>query len=77
LSTRKDFMTNHELAFYGWKEGAAHRFFGPPNVPDPWHVKKVSPNRMVHLTEKPDELARRASSASNPHVPSARHDGRG
>ena len=24
--TRKDFMTNHELAFYGWREGAAHRF---------------------------------------------------
>ena len=58
--TRKDFMTNHELAFYGWKEGAAHRFFGPPNVPDVWPVKKVSPNKMVHLTEKPVELARRA-----------------
>jgi transposase InsO family protein len=66
-----------ELAFYGWKEGAAHRFFGPPNVPDVWPVKEVSPNKMVHLTEKPDELARRASSALNPHVPSASHDGRG
>jgi hypothetical protein len=58
--TRTDSMTNHELAFYGWREGAAHRFFGPPNVPDVWPVKKVSPNRMVHLTEKPVELARRA-----------------
>ena len=58
--TRKDFMTNHELAFYGWREGAAHRFFGPSNVPDVWPVKKVSPNKMVHLTEKPVELARRA-----------------
>ena len=58
--TRKDFMTNHEWAFYGWREGAAHRFFGPPNVPDVWPVKKVSPNKMVHLTEKPVELARRA-----------------
>ena len=27
---------------------------------DLWHVKKVSPNTMVHLTEKPVELARRA-----------------
>ena len=58
--TRKDFMTNHELAFCGWREGAAHRFFGPPNVPDVWPAKKVSPNKMVHLTEEPVELARRA-----------------
>jgi DNA modification methylase len=58
--TRKDFMGAHELAFYGWKEGAAHRFFGPPNVPDLWHVKKVAPNAMVHLTEKPVELSRLA-----------------
>jgi len=58
--TRKDFMGNHEWCFYGWKEGAAHRYFGPPNVPDVWSVKKVSPTKMVHLTEKPVELARRA-----------------
>ena len=31
-----------------------------PNATDLWHVKKVSPNAMVHLTEKPVELARRA-----------------
>jgi DNA modification methylase len=58
--TRKDFLGNHEWAFYGWREGAAHRFFGPPNIPDTWSVKKVSPAAMVHLTEKPVELARRA-----------------
>ncbi len=46
--------------FYGWREGAAHRFFGPPNVPDVWSVKKVNPASMVHLTEKPVELARLA-----------------
>jgi len=57
---RKDFMGNHEWCFYGWREGAAHRFFGPPNVPDVWEVKKVAPQKMVHLTEKPVELARRA-----------------
>jgi hypothetical protein len=32
--TRKDYMGNHEWAFYGWREGAAHQFFGPPNVTD-------------------------------------------
>lgn len=58
--TRKDFMGNHEWCFYGWKEGAAHRWFGPNNVTDVWQVKKVSPQAMVHLTEKPVELAFRA-----------------
>jgi DNA modification methylase len=121
--TRKDFMGNHEWCFYGWREGAAHQFFGAdnvfdvweiaqadgagkkvmdladgfalgdedgprlaitPKVPaaakarmitladdrpfyfyaagprDVWRVKKVSPQKMVHLTEKPVELAIRA-----------------
>ncbi len=58
--TRKDFMGAHEQAFYGWKEGAAHHFFGPANVPDLWAVKKVNPQSMIHLTEKPVELAVRA-----------------
>ncbi len=90
--TRKDFMTNHEWCFYGWREGAGHKFVGPNNIPDTWNpvylpadkdgqpvrvveiapevyeglpldvwkVKKVSPQAMVHLTEKPVELAVRA-----------------
>jgi DNA modification methylase len=58
--TRKDFMGNHEWAFYGWREGAAHRFVGPNNAADVWSVKKVNPQSMVHLTEKPVELAARA-----------------
>jgi DNA modification methylase len=58
--TRKDFMGAFELAFYGWKEGAAHQYFGPNNATDLWHVKKVNPQSMVHLTEKPVELAVRA-----------------
>jgi DNA modification methylase len=58
--TRKDFMGAFEICFYCWKEGAAHQFFGPNNVPDLWEVKKVNPQSMVHLTEKPVELAVRA-----------------
>ena len=58
--TRKDFMGNHEWCFYGWREGAAHKFYGPANVPDVWSIKKVNPQSMVHLTEKPVELAVRA-----------------
>jgi len=63
--TRKDFMGNHEWCFYGWKEGAAHRFFGPANITDVWSVKKVSPQSMIHLTEKPVELAVRAMQYSS------------
>ena len=55
--TRKDFMGAHEVCYYGWREGAAHQFYGPQNVPDLWAVKKVNPQSMVHLTEKPVELA--------------------
>jgi DNA modification methylase len=58
--TRKDFMGNHEWCFYGWKQGAAHQFFGPANASDVWSVKKVNPQLMVHLTEKPVDLAVRA-----------------
>ncbi len=58
--TRKDFMGAHEWCFYGWREGAGHRFFGPKNVPDLWSIKKINPQAMIHLTEKPVELARRA-----------------
>jgi DNA modification methylase len=58
--TRKDFMGNHEWCFYGWREGAAHQFLGPNNATDVWSIKKVNPQSMVHLTEKPVELATRA-----------------
>jgi DNA modification methylase len=69
--TRKDFMGAHEWCFYGWREGAAHQFFGPNNATDLWSVKKVTPQNMVHLTEKPVELAVRAieySSRRGEHV---------
>jgi len=59
-------MGNHEWCFYGWREGAAH-WFNPEitNATDVWSVKKVSPNAMVHLTEKPVELAVRALTYSS------------
>ena len=63
--TRKDFMGNHEWSFYGWREGAAHQFFGPTNALDVWSIKKVNPQSMIHLTEKPVELASRAMGYSS------------
>lgn len=69
--TRKDYMGAHEWCFYGWKEGAAHKFYGPNNAQDIWHVKKIPPQRMEHLTAKPAELAVRAlqySTVAGEHV---------
>jgi len=63
--TRKDFMGAHEWCFYGWREGAAHVYLGPNNATDLWHVKKINPQSMVHLTEKPVELAVRAMQYSS------------
>jgi DNA modification methylase len=64
--TRKDFMGNHEWCFYSWREGAAH-YFNPKinNATDVWSVKKVNPQSMVHLTEKPVELSVRAMTYSS------------
>ncbi len=64
--TRKDYMGAHEWCFYGWREGAAH-YFNPEvtNATDLWRVKKVNPIEMVHLTEKPVELAERAMQYSS------------
>jgi DNA modification methylase len=63
--THKDFMAAFEIGYYGWKEGAGHIFLGPNNVTDLWGVKKVNPQSMVHLTEKPVELAVRAMQYSS------------
>ncbi len=58
--TRKDFMGAFELAFYGWRKGAAHLYLGPNNATDLWEIKKLNHTKMVHLTEKPVDLAARA-----------------
>jgi DNA modification methylase len=63
--TRKDYMGAHEWCFYGWREGAAHQFYGPANATDLWSIKKVNPQSMIHLTEKPVALAARAMEYSS------------
>lgn len=65
LLNRKDFLGAHESAYYGWRRGAAHRFFGGSKVTDLWHQKKVNPAKMLHLTEKPVELGRKAMECSS------------
>jgi hypothetical protein len=48
-----DGLVTHNC-FYGWREGAGHKFYGPNNVPDVWSIKKISPQKMVHLCLHPD-----------------------
>jgi hypothetical protein len=55
----------HKSFSYGWREGAGHKFFGPNNATDVSSVKKVNPQSMVHLTEKPVEPAVRAMKYSS------------
>jgi len=57
---RKDYMLGYEVCFYGWRAGAAHKWFGPNNARDVWEVAKVPQQKMIHLTQKPTELAVRA-----------------
>src|SRR5690606_28562776 len=40
-------------------------FFGPNNIADLWTCKRVAQSKMVHLTEKPVELAVRAMQYSS------------
>ena len=56
--TREDFMGGFELAFYGWREDAAHQYYGPVNGTDLWSVRKLNHTAMVHLTESLWSLAR-------------------
>jgi DNA modification methylase len=65
VMNRKDFMSCYELCYYCWREGAAHQFFGQNNERDLWEVKKVPSQQMVHLTQKPVELAVRAIQLSS------------
>lgn len=62
---RKDYMLGFECCYYGWKSGAAHQWFGPNNARDVWEVAKVPQQKMVHLTQKPTELAARAMAYSS------------
>ena len=63
---QEGFHGDDEGCFYGWKERAAH-YLHPEihNATDVWEIKKVNPQSMIHLTEKPVELAVRAMTYSS------------
>ena len=65
MLTRKDFMGNHEWCFYGWQEGAGPSVLRPEQRHRRLGSQEGQPATMVHLTEKPVELAVRAMQYSS------------
>jgi DNA modification methylase len=57
---RKDYASRYELIWYGWKPGAAHRFFGPKTESDIWGIPRDPAAFYLHPTQKPVALAARA-----------------
>lgn len=55
-----DYHRQHEQLWYGWKEGAAHHWYGGHKESDLWEVKKVHNLSMIHSTEKPVALSSKA-----------------
>lgn len=56
---RQDYHWQHEPILYGWKPGAAHRWYGERNKSTVWNFNK--PQRSdVHPTMKPVELVEHA-----------------
>ena len=66
MLTRKDFMGDHEMVLLRLEGRRRHTSSSARTTrTDLWHVKKVNPQSMVHLTEKPVELAVRAMQYSS------------
>lgn len=55
-----DYHRQHEQIWYGWKEGAAHTWYGGRKQSDLWPIDKVHNLSMVHSTEKPVALPAKA-----------------
>ena len=66
MLTRKDFMGASEMVLLRVERRCWPPVLRPEQrATDLWHVKKVNPQTMVHLTEKPVELAVRAMQYSS------------
>jgi len=61
---RKDHHYQHEPIWYGWKEGAAHSWYGGHTQSTVWHVARPFDSE-DHPTEKPLELPFRAITNSS------------
>jgi DNA modification methylase len=56
---RQDYQWQHEPILYGWKPGAAHKFYGGRNQSTIWQIDRPMANR-EHPTMKPVALCAKA-----------------
>ena len=59
-----DYQYQHEIIFYGWKEGFTHKFYGDRTQTSVWNFNKPAKNDL-HPTMKPIELCAKAISNSS------------
>lgn len=57
---RSDYHWQHEPILYGWKEGAAHEFYGERNQSTVWNVDRPMRSDKEHPTQKPVALVEKA-----------------
>jgi DNA modification methylase len=56
---RQDYQWQHEPILYGWKPGAAHKFYGDRKQTTVWQIDRPMANR-EHPTMKPLSLCAKA-----------------
>jgi len=62
---RSDYHWQHEPILYGWKAGAAHRFFGERNQGTVWSIDRPMRSEKEHPTQKPVALVEKAINNSS------------
>ncbi len=50
---RSDYHWQHEPILYGWKDGAAHEFYGERNQGTTWQIDRPMRSEKEHPTQKP------------------------
>jgi len=56
-----DYSQQTEFCLYGWKENnGAHNWYGPTNESTLWRINRESQQLLIHPTQKPVALAKRA-----------------
>uniref|UniRef100_A0A6M3JVP2 Putative methyltransferase n=1 Tax=viral metagenome TaxID=1070528 RepID=A0A6M3JVP2_9ZZZZ len=61
---RSDYHYKHEPLLYGWRDGAGHKFYGPPGETTLWEIPKPHKSDL-HPTMKPIALMARAINNSS------------
>jgi len=62
---RSDYHPQHEPILYGWKDGAAHNFYGERNQSTVWNIDRPMRSEKEHPTQKPIALVEKAITNSS------------